>query len=241
MLEELKEQVCKANLQLPKYGLVTFTWGNVSGMDHSRGILAIKPSGIEYDQLHNDDIVLVDVETGKKIEGKYNPSSDTETHRALYLENGNIGGIVHTHSAWATVWAQMGMSIPAFGTTHADYFYGSIPCTRKMTAQEITGNYEWETGKVIAETVKSILNTNCSAPSVNCSAVLVHSHGPFTWGDDPDEAVEKAIVLEEVAKMAYYTYLGIGRVNQEMQQVLLNKHYFRKHGETAYYGQRGAI
>ncbi|MDD4698875.1 MAG: L-ribulose-5-phosphate 4-epimerase [Oscillospiraceae bacterium] len=233
MLEDLKEQVLKTNLLLPKYELVTFTWGNVSGIDREKGILAIKPSGVEYDQLNINDIVLVDIETGEKIEGKYNPSSDTETHRILYLENEKLGGIVHTHSTWSTVWAQMGKSIPALGTTHADYFYGNIPCTREMTSQEIKGRYEWETGKVIVETIKNIPN--------NCSAVLVHSHGPFAWGDSPEKAVENAVVLEETAKMAYYTCLATGSFDNEMQQVLLDKHYFRKHGKNAYYGQRGVV
>lgn len=232
MLEELKKQVWEANLLLPKYGLVIFTWGNVSGIDRDKGILAIKPSGVEYSRLSSDDIVLVDIETGKKIEGKYSPSSDTETHRSLYLANEGIGGIVHTHSPWATVWAQMGKSIPPLGTTHADYFYGGVPCTRKLTAKEIAGNYERETGKVIVETVKADV-------SKNISAVLVHSHGPFVWSGEPKKAVENAAVLEEVAKMAYYTCIANGRFDQKMQQELLDKHYLRKHGKTAYYGQRG--
>ena len=198
MLEELKELVCKANLELPKYGLVTFTWGNVSGVDRETGLMVIKPSGVEYDNMTPEDMVVVSLATGEKVEGKWKPSSDTATHVALYNAFPNIGGIVHTHSRWATSWAQAGRGIPAYGTTHGDYFYGEIPCTRKMTVEEIRGEYEKETGNVIIETF-----TDLSADDV--PAVLVHSHGPFTWGTDPHNAVHNAVVLEELAFLAFHT------------------------------------
>ena len=229
MLEELKELVCKANLELPKYGLVTFTWGNVSGVDREKGLMVIKPSGVEYDTMTAEDMVVVSLATGEKVEGKWKPSSDTDTHVALYNAFPNIGGIVHTHSRWATSWAQAGRGIPAYGTTHGDYFYGEIPCTRKMTPEEIAGRYEHETGNVIIETFQEK-----SADDI--PAVLVHSHGPFPWGTDPHNAVHNAVVLEELAFMAFHTE-AITPGKETMQQELLDKHYLRKHGKNAYYGQ----
>lgn len=229
MLEELKEIVCKANLELPKFQLVTFTWGNVSGIDREKGLMVIKPSGVKYNNMNPEDMVVVSLATGEKVEGKWNPSSDTATHVALYNAFPNIGGVVHTHSRWATSWAQAGRDIPAYGTTHGDYFYGNVPCTRKMTPEEITGEYEKETGNVIIETFK---NKNPD----DMPAVLVHSHGPFTWGGDPYNAVHNAVVLEEVAFMAFHTETLNQRVSP-MQHELLNRHYFRKHGKNAYYGQ----
>lgn len=231
MLEELKEIVCKANLELPKYGLVTFTWGNVSGVDREKGLMVIKPSGVEYDNMTPEDMVVVSLATGEKVEGKWKPSSDTDTHVVLYNAFPNIGGIVHTHSRWATSWAQAGRGINAYGTTHGDYFYGEIPCTRKMTPEEIAGTYELETGNVIIETFKV---RDIDAERV--PAVLVNSHGPFTWGTDPHNAVHNAVVLEELAFIAFHTEAmdpGIA----PMQQELLDKHYLRKHGRNAYYGQ----
>lgn len=228
MLEELKKRVFEANLALPRHGLVTFTWGNVSGIDRESGLVVIKPSGVEYDVMTAGDMVVVDLD-GNKVEGKWKPSSDTPTHLELYKAFPNIGGVVHTHSRWATSWAQAGRDIPAYGTTHGDYFYGAIPCTRKMTQQEIAGEYEKETGKVIVETFK-----NKSADDI--PAVLVHSHGPFCWGKDPDNAVHNAVVLEELAFMAFHTEALSPKVGV-MQQELLDKHYLRKHGKNAYYGQ----
>ena len=230
MLEQLKEQVCKANLLLPKHNLVTFTWGNVSGVDREKGLMVIKPSGVEYDEMKPEDMVVVDLKTGKKVEGELNPSSDTDTHVALYNAFPNIGGIVHTHSRWATTFAQAGKGIPALGTTHADYFYGEIPCTRKMTPREIGGKYELETGLVITETFEKI-NPD-EVPSV-----LVHSHGPFSWGTDPFNAVHNAVVLEELAFMAWHNIIMNPEI-KPMQQELLDKHYLRKHGANAYYGQK---
>ena len=231
MLEELKEIVCKANLELPKYGLVTFTWGNVSGVDREKSLMVIKPSGVEYDNMKPEDMVVVSLATGERVEGKWKPSSDTATHVALYNAFPNIYGIVHTHSRWATSWAQAGRGIPAYGTTHGDYFYGEIPCTRKMTPEEVAGEYELETGNVIIETFKVRDIDADQVPSV-----LVHSHGPFAWGTDPMNAVHNAVVLEELAFMAVQTQTinaGAGK----MQQELLDKHYLRKHGKNAYYGQ----
>ena len=229
MLEELKQLVCKANLELPKYGLVTFTWGNVSGVDRESGMMVIKPSGVEYDNMTAEDMVVVSLQTGEKVEGKWKPSSDTATHVALYNAFPNIGGVVHTHSRWATSWAQAGRGIPAYGTTHGDYFYGEIPCTRKMTPLEIGGEYEKETGNVIIETFAG------KQPD-DIPAVLVHSHGPFAWGKDPSTAVHNAVVLEELAFMAFHTEaITLGK--ETMQQELLDKHYLRKHGKNAYYGQ----
>ncbi len=229
MLEELKKTVCKANLDLPKYGLVTFTWGNVSGIDREAGLMVIKPSGVEYDELRPEDMVVVSLKTGEKVEGKYKPSSDTATHVALYNAFHDIGGIVHTHSRMATSFAQAGRGIPAYGTTHGDYFYGEIPCTRKMTPEEIAGEYEKETGNVIIETFKG-KNEN------DIPAVLVNSHGPFSWGTSPENAVHNAVVLEELAYMALNTELLNPDITR-MQQELLDKHYLRKHGKNAYYGQ----
>lgn len=229
MLQELKQKVLKANLDLVKHNLVTFTWGNVSGIDREKGLVVIKPSGVEYDNMTAEDMVVIDLE-GNIVEGKWKPSSDTPTHLALYKAFSDIGGIVHTHSRWATSWAQAGRGIPAYGTTHGDYFYGEIPCTRKMTPDEINGEYEKETGNVIIETFKG--KTYADIP-----AVLVNSHGPFAWGTDPDNAVHNAVVLEELSFMAYHTE-AINPSVKVMQQELLDKHYLRKHGENAYYGQK---
>jgi L-ribulose-5-phosphate 4-epimerase len=229
MLEQLKEQVCQANLLLPRHGLVTFTWGNVSGIDREQGLVVIKPSGVPYEGMKAEDMVVVELETGKVVEGSLKPSSDTPTHIELYRAFASIGGIVHTHSRWATSFAQAGQGIPPLGTTHADYFYGEIPCTRKMTRAEIEGEYEKETGLVIKETFQG--KDPASMP-----AVLVHSHGPFVWGADPAEAVHNAVVLEEVAFMALHTRM-LAPTIPPMQQELLDKHYLRKHGANAYYGQ----
>lgn len=234
MLEELKEKVFRANLDLPKHGLVTFTWGNVSGIDREKGLVVIKPSGVDYETMKASDMVVVDLETGKKVEGDLNPSTDTPTHLELYRASTDINGIVHTHSRNATSWAQAGMDIPALGTTGADYFYGAIPCTRTMTDDEINGAYEAETGKVIIETFKSRGIEFKDVP-----AVLVHSHGPFAWGKSPDNAVYNAVVLEEIAFMAFHTFVLKNGYLKPMQQTLLNKHYLRKHGANAYYGQPG--
>lgn len=230
MLENLKEIVCKANLELPKYGLVTFTWGNVSAVDRETGLVVIKPSGVEYDTMKPEDMVVVDLD-GKVVEGQYKPSSDTPTHVALYKAFPSIGGIVHTHSRWATTFAQSKMGIPALGTTHGDYFYGEIPCTRLMTPEEISGEYEKETGNVIIETLR-LKGINPS----QVPAALVASHGPFAWGKDAMEAVHNAVVLEEVAFMAFHC-LQLNKDTEPMQQELLDKHYLRKHGANAYYGQ----
>lgn len=229
MLEELKEKVLNTNLALVKHNLVTFTWGNVSGIDREQGLIVIKPSGVEYDSMTADDMVVVDFD-GNVVEGKWKPSSDTPTHLVLYKTFTKIGGIVHTHSRWATSWAQAGKGIPVYGTTHGDYFYGEIPCTRKMTTLEISGEYEKETGNVIVETFKGK-----SADDI--PAVLVNSHGPFVWGTNPDNAVHNAVVLEELAFMAYRTEVLNPNANV-MQQELLDKHYLRKHGKNAYYGQK---
>ena len=231
MLEQLKETVLKANLLLPKHGLVTFTWGNVSGVDREAGLMVIKPSGVEYDEMYADDMVVVSLETGERVEGRYKPSSDTPTHAALYKAFPNIGGVVHTHSRWATSFAQAGRGIPAFGTTQGDYFYGEIPCTRLMTAEEIHGEYELETGNVIIETYKERGINPDYVP-----ACLVHSHGPFAWGTDPMNAVHNSVVLEEVAFMAFHA-MALTPGLPPMQQELLDKHYLRKHGPNAYYGQ----
>ena len=230
MLEELKQIVCKANLELPKHGLVTFTWGNVSGVDRERGLMVIKPSGVEYDNMTPQDMVVVSLATGERVEGKWKPSSDTATHVALYNAFPNIGGIVHTHSRWATSWAQAGRGIPAYGTTHGDYFYETIPCTRPMRPAEIAGEYEKETGNVIVETFAG------KNPD-DIPAVLVHSHGPFTWGSDPMNSVHNAVVLEELAFMAFHTE-ALNPEAKAMQSELLDKHYLRKHGKNAYYGQK---
>jgi len=226
MLKKLKEQVFQANLLLPKHGLITFTWGNVSGINRKKGLVVIKPSGVAYDVMKAGDMVVLELETGKVVEGKLKPSSDTPTHLELYKAFPNIGGIVHTHSRWATTFAQAGRGIIALGTTQGDYFYGEIPCTRKMTKADIEGEYEKETGTLIIETFQG------KDPDA-IPAVLVHSHGPFTWGTDAMDAVHNAVVLEEVAYMNFHTLMlepGI----QPMQQELLDKHYLRKHGANAY-------
>jgi L-ribulose-5-phosphate 4-epimerase len=229
MLEALKKTVCEANLMLKEYHLVIFTWGNVSAIDRETGLVVIKPSGIEYDGMKPSDMVVVDLD-GNRIEGTYKPSSDTPTHLELYKAFSKIGGVVHAHSRWATVFAQAGRSIPALGTTHADYFYGTIPCTREMTMQEITGAYEKETGSVIVETFQG--QNPLAVPGV-----LVHTHGPFVWGTDAEDAVHNAVVLEQVAFMAYHSLQLNGELST-MSQVLLDKHYLRKHGANAYYGQK---
>ena len=230
MLEALKQQVLEANLLLPKYGLVTFTWGNVSGIDRESGLFVIKPSGVEYDALTPDDMVVVDLD-GKRVEGRYNPSSDTETHRILYKAFPKAAGIVHTHSPWATSWAQAGRGIPCYGTTHADYMYGTIPCVRNLTKEEIDEGYEMNTGVLIADYFKENGLDYEAVPAVLCK-----NHGPFTWGTDPHNAVHNAVVLEEVAKMAARCEMINPRV-QPAPQVLQDKHYYRKHGANAYYGQ----
>ena len=227
MLEKLKQEVYEANMMLPEYGLVTFTWGNVSAIDRETNLVVIKPSGVEYNKLKAVDMVVLDLD-GNVVESDLNPSSDTPTHLELYRQFKNIKGIVHTHSPWATIWAQSGKSINAYGTTHADYFYGPIPCTRKMTPEEIQSEYELNTGKVIVETFGG------SNPD-HMPGVLVNSHGPFTWGTDAKNAVHNAVVLEEIAKMAYYTE-SLGKTTP-MQPELLDKHFLRKHGANAYYGQ----
>lgn len=231
MLEKLKEEVLKANLELPKKGLITYTWGNVSGIDRESNLIVIKPSGIEYDNMTVNDLVVVNL-SGEVVEGRFKPSSDTPTHLELYRKFPNIGGVVHTHSTWATIWSQAGKSIPAYGTTHADYFYGAIPCTRKMSQKEISGEYELETGKVIVETFK-----NLGLDSQKVPAVLVNSHGPFAWGKSPLDSVHNAVVLEELAKMAFNTET-LNRSIGSMQDELLDKHFLRKHGENSYYGQK---
>ena len=229
MLERLKEQVFRANLLLPKHDLITFTWGNVSGIDREQGLVVIKPSGVSYEKMKVGDMVVVELETEKVVEGSLKPSSDTATHLELYKAFSNIGGIVHTHSRWATTFAQAGRGIMALGTTHGDYFYGEIPCTRKMTKAEIEGEYEKETGTVIIETFED------KDPDA-MPAVLVHSHGPFTWGTDAMDAVHNAVVLDEVAFMNFHTMMLEPGISP-MQQELLDKHYLRKHGANAYYGQ----
>lgn len=228
MLELLKEQVLDANLRLPKHGLITFTWGNVSGIDRESGLVVIKPSGVEYDGMTLEDLVVVDLE-GRIVEGKWKPSSDTPTHLELYKAFPKCGGIVHTHSRWATTFAQAGMDIPAMGTTHGDYFYGPIPCTRPMTEEEIRGEYEKQTGLVIVETFRD--KDPAAIPGVN-----VYSHGPFAWGTDALNAVHNAVVMEEVAFMDWHAMM-INPALGPMQQTLLDKHYLRKHGPGAYYGQ----
>ncbi len=233
MLKKLKKEVLEANLLLPKHQLVTFTWGNVSGIDLERGLVVIKPSGVPYETMSADDMVVVDLE-GNVVEGKWKPSSDTPTHLALYLAFEGIGGVVHTHSRWATTFAQAGKSIPAMGTTHADYFYGDIPCTRPMTDEEIGGDYEAETGKVIIETFRAAGRDPETVPGV-----LVYSHGPFAWGASPDEAVHNAAVMEEVAFMDWHAML-LNPYHRDMQNALLDRHYLRKHGPGAYYGQGDA-
>lgn len=228
MLKDLKKEVYEANMLLKESGLVILTWGNASGIDREKGLFVIKPSGVPYDKMRPEDMVVMDLE-GNKVEGDLNPSSDTSTHLELYKKFKDIGGITHTHSKWATIWAQAGRNIEAYGTTHADYFYGKIPCTRSMTKDEIKGDYERETGKVIVEIFKDMDPTLVPA-------VLVKSHGPFTWGKDASEAVNNAIILEEIALMAY----GSEQLNNNLDRMdknLLDKHFLRKHGKDAYYGQ----
>jgi L-ribulose-5-phosphate 4-epimerase len=240
MLEELKEKVCRANLDLVRHGLVIFTWGNVSAIDRKSGLVVIKPSGVSYDNMKPSDMVVVDL-NGKVVEGELNPSSDTPTHVELYKAFPNIGGVVHTHSTYATAWAQAGLDIPNIGTTHADYFHDNIPCTRSMKKAEVFGEYEKETGKVIVERFKG-MNPD------DTPAVLVKNHGPFAWGTDADNAVHNAVVLEAVAKMAYIS-VGLSTWNKletryvpgfgpKMNKLLVEKHYSRKHGPNAYYGQK---
>lgn len=229
MLEKLKEQVYEANMELQRKGLIIYTWGNVSGIDRESGLVVIKPSGVEYDTMKPEDMVVLDLQ-GNIVEGKYKPSTDTPTHLVLYNNYPTIGGVVHTHSEWATTYAQAGMSIPAFGTTHADYFYGDIPCTRDLTDEEINGEYEKETGNVIVETIGE-------KDPLEVPGILVKNHAPFTWGKDPNSAVYNAVVLDKVAQMAYNTMTLNTRVSR-VKQNLLDKHYLRKHGANAYYGQK---
>ena len=231
MLEELKRTVCEANLLLPRHGLVTFTWGNVSGVDREGGLMVIKPSGVEYENMGPEDMVVIRLSDGERVEGRCKPSSDTDTHLALYKAFPALGGIVHTHSRWATSFAQAGRDVPALGTTQGDYFYGDIPCTRRMTPEEIGGRYELETGNVIVETFRTRRIDPDQVP-----AALVCSHGPFAWGTDPLNAVHNAVVLEEVAFMAFHA-MSLNPDLPPMQRELLDKHYLRKHGPGAYYGQ----
>lgn len=230
MLEQLKKEVYEANMMLPKYGLVTFTWGNVSGIDRESGLFVIKPSGVAYDKLTPDDMVVMDLK-GNKVEGKYKPSSDTPTHVEIYNGFPEVGGVVHTHSSWATSWAQAGRGIPCYGTTHADYMYGEIPCVRTLTKEEIDAGYEKNTGVLIVDYFKK---NNIDV--VAMPAVLCKNHGPFVWGKDAYEAVHNAVVLDEVAKMAARCEM-INPKNTPAPQILQDKHYFRKHGADAYYGQ----
>lgn len=235
MLEELKQKVFEANLQLVKYNLVVLTWGNVSAIDRESGLFVIKPSGVPYDSMTAEDMVVMDLK-GNKIEGELNPSSDTPTHLELYRQFKDIGGIVHTHSSWACSWAQSGRDIPAYGTTHADYTNGAVPCARGLTQSEVEGEYELNTGKVIVEEFEKR-----GISPAECPAVLIHRHGPFTWGKDAFKAVENALILEEVAKMAYRTEAISGfadNSNIGIESYLLDRHYQRKHGANAYYGQR---
>lgn len=236
MLEELKEIVFRANLELVRQGLVIYTWGNVSGIDRSSGLVVIKPSGVDYNSMTPSDMVVVDLD-GRVVEGTLNPSSDLPTHLVLYKAFKEIGGVVHTHSTYATGWAQAGLAIKAIGTTHADYFHGPVPCTPDMTSKQIAGNYETETGNVIVRTFRDI-------DPMSVPAVLVRNHGPFTWGKDPEEAVYHAKVLEEVARMNFisetlrYRAPWYSRPRPKMSRTLLDKHFFRKHGPGAYYGQK---
>ena len=228
MLEKLKEEVCKANLELVKHGLVIFTWGNVSGIDREKGLVVIKPSGVSYDNMKPEDMVVVNLKTGERVEGNLKPSSDTPTHLALYRAFPEIGGVVHTHSTYATAWSQGGKDLPNIGTTHADYFHEAVPCTRFMNEEEVKGDYELETGNVIIERFKNL-------NPMHTPGVLVTNHGPFTWGKTPHEAVHNAVVLEQVAKMAFIAF----SVNPglKMNPLLVEKHFNRKHGPNAYYGQ----
>jgi len=228
MLEQLKREVCEANLKLREYGLVLFTWGNVSGIDRAAGLVVIKPSGVEYDDMKPEDMAVVRLSDGQRIEGALKPSSDTPTHLELYRNFPEIGGVAHTHSRWAAIFAQARIGIRAYGTTHADYFHGEVPCTRLMTSDEISGAYELNTGKVIAEVF-------AGKDAMRIPAALVASHGPFTWGQTPEQAVHNAAVLEELAFTAWHSRI-LGA--EPMQQELLDRHYLRKHGPGAYYGQR---
>lgn len=230
MLEQLKQEVYEANMLLPKYHLVTFTWGNVSGIDREKGLFVIKPSGVDYDKLTPDSMVVVNLE-GEVVEGDYRPSSDTPTHVVLYNRFQEIGGVVHTHSPWATSWAQAGRGIPCYGTTHADYLYGQVPCVRTLTKEEIETAYEKNTGVLIADELERLAVDYLATPAVLCK-----NHGPFTWGKDAKEAVHNAVVLEEVAKMAARCEQIDPKVNPAPQE-LQDKHYYRKHGKNAYYGQ----
>ena len=231
MLKELKREVYEANMELPRRGLVTYTWGNVSGIDRAKGLFVIKPSGVEYDELRPKDLVVMDLQ-GNKVEGELNPSSDTKTHLVLYTAFPQIGGIVHTHSPYAVGWAQAGDDIPCFGTTHADYFYGPVPCARHLTQAELDEDYELNTGKIIVETFKERGIDPVAVPAVIC-----FSHGPFTWGKNAAQAVYHAVVLEEVAKMGIYTR-QVKPDAAPAPQHILDKHYMRKHGPNAYYGQK---
>lgn len=228
-MQQLKQQVFDANMALPHYGLVTFTWGNVSAIDRERGLVVIKPSGVPYETMQAEDMVVVDLQ-GNIVEGRYRPSSDTPTHLELYRRYPHLGGIVHTHSTHATAWAQAGLSIPALGTTHADYFFGDIPCTRALTAAEVAGQYELNTGKVIVETLG---DTN----PLHTPGIVVYQHGPFSWGKDAVDAVHNAVVMEEVAKMAWIA-CGINPRLRHIDGYLMDKHFSRKHGPNAYYGQK---
>ncbi|MDD5935351.1 MAG: L-ribulose-5-phosphate 4-epimerase [Clostridiales bacterium] len=228
MLEELKQRVYEANMELVKKGLVIYTWGNVSGIDPETKLVVIKPSGVDYDTMKPEDMVVLDLD-GKIVEGEYRPSSDTPTHLELYKAYPSLGGIVHTHSTYAVTFAQAGLEIPPLGTTHADYFYGGIPCTRSLTSAEVENEYEKNTGKVIIETIKD-------KDPMEAPAIVVKNHGPFSWGKSPEDAVYHAVVLEEVCRMAYQTMTLNPNVNRA-PQYLLDKHYFRKHGANAYYGQ----
>ncbi|MGX7599633.1 L-ribulose-5-phosphate 4-epimerase [Klebsiella pneumoniae] len=228
-MQQLKQQVFEANMDLPRYGLVTFTWGNVSAIDRQRGLVVIKPSGIAYESMTVDDMSVVDLQ-GHVVEGRWRPSSDTATHLALYRRYPDLGGVVHTHSTHATAWAQAGLAIPALGTTHADYFFGDIPCTRALSAQEVDEAYELNTGQVIIETLGE-------ANPLHTPGIVVYQHGPFAWGKDADEAVHNAVVMEEVARMAWIAR-GINPQLQPIDSWLMNKHFQRKHGPNAYYGQK---
>lgn len=231
MLEELKEKVLQANLDLVKHGLVIFTWGNVSGIDREKGLVVIKPSGVSYDDMKADDMVVVDLKTGQVVEGELCPSSDTPTHLEIYRAWPEVGGVVHTHSTYATAWAQAGIDLPNIGTTHADYFHNAVPCTADMTKAEVEGDYELETGNVIVRRFEE-----AGINPMHTPGVLVKNHGPFTWGKTPAEAVHNAVVLEQVAKMAFVAYQVNPRLT--MNPLLVEKHFNRKHGPNAYYGQK---
>ena len=232
MLEKLKQEVCAANLELVARGVVIYTWGNVSGIDREKGLVVIKPSGVDYNGMSADDMVVVDLETGETVEGRWRPSSDTKTHLEIYRAFPDVGGITHTHSVNAVAYAQAGIDIPALGTTHADYFYGDIPCTRELTKEEVEADYELNTGKVIVETIRERKIDPIAVPGI-----VVKNHGPFSWGKDPAASVYHAVVMETIAEMDLKTLLLNPDAN--MNQYILDKHYFRKHGSNAYYGQEG--